>query len=459
MSALSELIDSLSVVERRDAVRFLKSPFFNQREDLQRLFDISCTDPSADRLKYWSFVYENEPFDDQRFRLLQSYLYKLLEKFLVVSHQLGDTIGHSLALSVIYRTRNMQGAFEKNRKLLESQLESSHLRNVAYHEKRYMLDWEKHQLKYRLDPTDVSTLRDLSARADIAFLSRKLRLACLLVSHSKVYQSGDSDQDQAWVMTLAEKEEFRRIPAVETYRLCYVMLTRPGDESAFFDFKQQLLAYTDCFAEEELHALNVMALNFCVRRINEGHEKYNREALELYKSGLEKGFIFDNGVLSRFAYYNIAAAGLQAGELEWVRFFIQEYRNRLEKKYRESLFSFNLARLEYACQNYGYVLELLQHANYRDILLNLSAKTLLIKTYYELDEFDALTSALDAMRNYIRRKRVIGYHRTNYLNFTRYMEKLVSLNLSDRTSVERFITALNAEAVLSEKAFFLSQTG
>jgi hypothetical protein len=102
---------------------------------------------------------------------------------------------------------------------------------------------------------------------------------------------------------------------------------------------------------------------------------------------------------------------------------------------------------------------LLQHANYRDILLNLSAKTLLIKTYYELDEFDALTSALDAMRNYIRRKRVIGYHRTNYLNFTRYMEKLVSLNLSDRTSVERFITALNAEAVLSEKAFFLSQTG
>jgi hypothetical protein len=39
------------------------------------------------------------------------------------------------------------------------------------------------------------------------------------------------------------------------------------------------------------------------------------------------------------------------------------------------------------------------------------------------------------------------------------MEKLVSLNLSDRTAVERFITALNAEAVLSEKAFFLSQTG
>jgi hypothetical protein len=98
---------------------------------------------------------------------------------------------------------------------------------------------------------------------------------------------------------------------------------------------------------------------------------------------------------------------------------------------------------------------LLQHANYRDILLNLSAKTLLIKTYYELDEFDALTSSLDAMRNYIRRKRVIGYHRTNYLNIVKYMEKLVSLNLSDRAAVERFRTALKEEVILSEKAFFL----
>jgi hypothetical protein len=129
----------------------------------------------------------------------------------------------------------------------------------------------------------------------------------------------------------AEKAEFRKIPAVETYRLCYIMLTQPDDESAFSDFKQQLLLFADCFSGDELHALNVMALNFCVRRINEGHEKYNNEALELYKSGLEKGFIFDNGVLSRFAYYNIAAAGLQAGDLEWVRFFIHEYRNRLEK--------------------------------------------------------------------------------------------------------------------------------
>jgi hypothetical protein len=63
------------------------------------------------------------------------------------------------------------------------------------------------------------------------------------------------------------------------------------------------------------------------------------------------------------------------------------------------------------------------------------------------------------MRNYIRRKRVIGYHRTNYLNIVRYMEKLISINQSDRTALELFRNSLNSEMILSEKTFFLSQTG
>jgi hypothetical protein len=100
MSSLSELVESLSAVERREAVRFLKSPFFNQRDDLVRLFELLCTNPQCDRRMCWCLVYEDKPYDDQRFRLLQSYLHKLLETFLFVSHQLDDSTGRLLSLSV-----------------------------------------------------------------------------------------------------------------------------------------------------------------------------------------------------------------------------------------------------------------------------------------------------------------------------------------------------------------------
>jgi len=103
------------------------------------------------------------------------------------------------------------------------------------------------------------------------------------------------------------------------------------------------------------------------------------------------------------------------------------------------------------------VLELLQKANYRDVLVNLATKTLLLKTYYALDEFDLLQSHLDAMHNYITRKRVIGYHRANYLNIIRYASRLLALNFSSKTEVEKLRNAVAAEEHLSGKEWFLGQ--
>lgn len=112
----------------------------------------------------------------------------------------------------------------------------------------------------------------------------------------------------------------------------------------------------------------------------------------------------------------------------------ETYKNSLEKPYRESAYHFNLARLEFCKKNYGAVLDLLQKANYRDVLVNLAIKTLLLKTYYELDEYNLLESHLHAMQNYIHRKRILGYHRANYLNIIRYTGKLLALRVHKSAS-------------------------
>ena len=100
---------------------------------------------------------------------------------------------------------------------------------------------------------------------------------------------------------------------------------------------------------------------------------------------------------------------------------------------------------------------MLQKANYRDLLLNLAAKTLLLKIYYELDEFDLLNAHLDAMKNFIRRKAVIGYHRTNYLNIIRFTRRLTNSNLYDRERRKSLKEQIQAEDVLTEKEWLLEQ--
>ncbi len=267
--------------------------------------------------------------------------------------------------------------------------------------------------------------------------------------------SGGAKTDRD-LIALAEKKEWQEVPAVSVYLNCFRMLSQPADESFFQAFKMDLLRNDGHFAPDEMKNLYLMAINYCIRCLNEGAEQYYREVLDLYQPGIESGYLFENGFLSRFTYHNIVAAGLRAGELDWVRQFIHSHKNSLQRRYRESSFSFNLARLEYTLRHFDPVLSLLQKANYADPLLNLAAKTLLMKTYYEQAEYDLLQSHLDAMRNYIRRKKVIGYHKKNYQNIVRYTEKLLKINMLDKPAMEKLRTAIEREEVLTEKEWLLT---
>lgn len=454
-SSLMALIRSFSPVETREVRKFLQSPYFNQRQDVLLLFEHLAAGAEPDKASAWAKVFGKEPaFDEQKFRLLMSYLHSLLEQYLAVKELLSDALGTQIQLATAYRKRKMPAAFERVRKNLGKSIENQPLRNAAYHERLYLLDWETHQVAYAQNPTDVSLLRSASKSADAAFLAKKLQIVCLLAAHQTVYKSDDEEGWEAELVERAERGEFAELPAVAVYLHCYRMLRQPSEEIHFQRFKSILLHQAERFSKEELHGLFLLAINYCVRRLNAGDVRYYREALDLYQEGLAQNHLLEDGVLSRFTYHNIVAIGLHVGELEWVRYFINEYRNRLERRYRESVFSFNLARLAYAERNHSHVLELLQKANYRDPLHNLAAKTLLLKTYFDLQELDSLQSLLDAMRNYIQRKRVLGYHRSNYLNIIRFSEKLLRLPPKDTRAAQALRDALEAEDVLSEKPFF-----
>ena len=170
----------------------------------------------------------------------------------------------------------------------------------------------------------------------------------------------------------------------------------------------------------------------------------------MYRLTLDAGYLFEYGVLSRFTYHNIVGAGLRCGEVAWVDDFIHRYKTMLEKQYRDSSFHFNLARLQYERKRFDSVLVLMQKANYSDPLLTLAAKTLLLKTYFELHEYDLLLSHLDAMRNYIRRKKVIGYHRTNYRNIIRYTERLLDIGQHNKAAAQQLGQEMQGEEGVRE---------
>ena len=94
---------------------------------------------------------------------------------------------------------------------------------------------------------------------------------------------------------------------------------------------------------------------------------------------------------------------------------------------------------------------------YDDVLQNLVAKTMLCKIYYELDETDALENQLDSIQIYLRRKKVLGYHKDNYSAIVRFMRKLLAVNPNDVSEKEKLRRDIEQTPTLTEREWFLKR--
>ncbi|MBK7343726.1 MAG: hypothetical protein IPJ06_11965 [Saprospiraceae bacterium] len=454
-STLVTLIRALPQTSHREVRKFLASPFFTTRDDMIPLFEQIANHPVTDKSSLWTDLYPDHPFDDQQLRLLMSYLHKLLETYVSLSEWASDDVHQCVLLAVGYRKRGMNtvrsGASTCRETAARAIVEK---RGISYCPSS--ADGREVALQTVQNPADAASFQEMVHQFDAAYLSGRLRLICMAYAQRQVYHTSLESLDVAEVVSMAERAEWDETPAVVLYLACYRMLRDPVQIRFFHAFTSLLERHREAFEQEEIRGLYQQAINYCVRRLNSGDDQFFREVLRLYQSGLANGYLLEQGILSRFAYHNIVAAALHAGELEWVNHFIHDAKGLLERKYRESSFSFNLARLEYHRKRFDAVLELLQKANYRDPLLNLAARTLLLKTWYESGETELLQSHLDAMRNYIQRKRVIGYHKENYLNIVRYTDRLLRVNTRDAKGINALKKAILEEGVLTERDWFLT---
>ena len=151
----------------------------------------------------------------------------------------------------------------------------------------------------------------------------------------------------------------------------------------------------------------------------------------------------------------MVAIALRLDELAWAETFIINHKQQLERNYRETTASLNLARVSYARRDLATALQNLQFADYKDLINNLIAKTLQLKIYYETGEYNLLESHLSSMKNYIRRHTTIGYHRSNYSRIVYFTEKLMALNFREEKAVEELRRKIAEEPLLSEKIWLL----
>ena len=461
-SRFGSLFLQLSPVEKRSFSHFIASPFFNQQDILEQLWEYLSSfyeqhEVLPEKVYLFGKLYQNKAYNDQQMRLLISRLYQKLLAYLAYEEAVSSAAQMKLYEAQALRKKQLDKHFQRSLAQAQSKLEEEGYRNAEYWQFNFQLQLEGSRNVSKTQYSGQEALQSLSNTLDLSYFTAKLRHICLLLTHQKVYQSEFDIGMLDEILNYISSKELLQEPAIACYYYYYHTLIEPENGEHFQHFKRSLFEHSQQFPQEEIRDLFLLAINYCVKKGNSGSQAFIHEMLDLYKAGLATDVFLDQGELSHFTFHNIATAGLKTKEYKWVGTFIEGYKNRLPKQHRESSYSFNQARLAYAQGQYETALPLLQKANYRDLLLNLAAKTLLLKIYYELDEFDLLNAHLDAMKNFIRRKAVIGYHRTNYLSIVRFTKKLVNSNLYDRERRKSLREQIQAAEVLTEKEWLLEQ--
>ncbi len=449
--------------------KFLGSPYFNKRTDIILLNSYveskmaTVQDFKIDRVEAYKYVYDSAPFDDKKLRHSISVLLQLLKKFLVLRELEADTFQSQKYLCEAYRSKGLNGLLEKELKKTHSLIDSSITRDSNFYLQKYQLWTESLEIN---TPKNRAQAKQFSADVDqlsIAYVSNILHLSCNIQSLQTMSKKVDELNLLPEVLATVEKGEYQNIPAVSIYYHCYrafEFLEKNINEKSelhFHAYKGLIIAHWRLFSNREIKDIYLLAINYCIKRLNSGERNFIQEAFELFQSGLENECLLENGMLSNFTYKNITRLGIALGEKEWVENFLSDYKMKLHPADRDDAWRYNQAFVHFESEQYEAAMKLLILVDFKDVLNNLDARRMLLKSYFELGEYDALDSLLDSFTRYIQRQKDLGYHKENYLNLIKFTKRIIHLDWKNKIAKTSLVKEIEKTIQLAERQWLLDK--
>ena len=466
-SVLAEIVRSLSRKEVREVQKWLQSPAHNQRQDVVRLFEhlvknsAQPEEKGIEKERAWSAIFPNQAYDDAYMRQVMYFLLKVLEEYLVFVEHTSDRVRYQITLARIYRQRKLEKSYKQAYRLASDHLDNQPLRNDYYLLHKFFLAQEEHEYKMSITQNASVNLQETADALENWFLEERLKVSKDMLAHHRIYQTITYDHGLLdKVLAYTEEKKLLKEPAIAVYYYIYMAFTHPTEE-IYFDRLEYLIHHQiNCFHHAETRTLYLAAINYCTAKINQGLLDYCRRVLKFYRSAMEKEILLENNVITRYTFGNAVAAAIKVGEFDWAEQFIERFQKFLEEKERHSIVNFNFSRIYFEKGDYNKAQQLLMQFEYDDMLLNIIAKTMLLKIYYEQDELDAFESLLESMRIYLQRKEALDPARkTAYKNMISLMKKLMHLNPYSKVQKEKLRELVGATNPLMERDWLSRQLG
>ncbi len=460
-SKVIKVYNSLSQNDKRSLNKFIQSPIHNLHKDVNALFDYIyrlkiITPEKVDRKVVHAKIFPKRKYSEVDIRHVSSYMFQTIEDFINYRAMKQSEMAKFVSLTSYYSQHALGKLLDSTYKKFEKREKIIKKDASFYHDKYLILD-DLMQSSDQKNRTGDKGFQQVVDTLDIYYIAEKLKQSSTLLSHQAI-----SDQDYELtfidgILQFVEQKGLLEIPAIAIYYHNFFMVKEPDKFSHFDKYEKVLVRNTEAFEEKELKDLYLLAINFCIKKMNEGQRQYLKKGFQLYQVGLDNKALIPYGILSRYTYRNIITVALLLNENKWALDFIHDYKDYLDPRYMEDTYQFNLAFYYYRIRDFKKSLQILAILDFDDEITMTRAKSLQLKMYYEGKDIDILESFLDSFWVYLKRKKGLGYHADNCFKLIRYTKAMLHTSPGDDKRLNKLKSKIESEPSFSEKKWLLEK--
>jgi len=427
------VIQSFSKSELREFGKFAASPYFNQKQDVVKMYEIlkkaapEFAEKKINRTAVMKQIFPNEHFDEKQYKYLSNLLLKLTEQYISLKETESRPMIQEYHLLSAYVKRNIDKNFNFIYNKTNSTQKDSPRKDANFYYREYLL---KNVAAEHFDKKKVRKnneyLEELISSLDLYYLANKLKYSCHLLNNRKIFPKGRNPYLPKEILALLSNNDFSPYPAIHIYFTLYKLVTEEK-ENDFNEIKELLINYQDFFETEELKEIYYFVINYCVHQLikNNKTSYYLQELYDIYQEGIDTELLLEDGFLSPWTYKNVIKIGFRLKKFQETEQFIKQKKEQLKPEFQSDAYNYNLAELFYRKREYDDAFSHLNNVNYSDIYYILDSKKLLCKIYFETEEDEALDSLLLSFQTYLKRNKIISdENRKSYLNFTKLLLKI-----------------------------------
>lgn len=299
-SILIEILSGFTHKEIKEFSEYVSSPFFNKNQSIIKLNNhLKLKYPLFDKneigkRKVFQELFPKVKYNDGFMRTLISGLSALAENFLSYARYKNSYYKDKTLLLYELNDRHLDRHLEKNIKLISRKLESEKVRDSEYYLDKYNLENEKYLYYFRKKPDVYEKIVKKTKLSEMTDYLSIFYYSCIAGDYTRlcnlknIYNFEFDTRRLDKFLGLLTEETLKKTPCVLVSYYELMLFNNKGDDSYFYKLKEQLELNENILEGDHVHNIYINLINYCNRKIAEGHKEFETEVFELYRKGLEK---------------------------------------------------------------------------------------------------------------------------------------------------------------------------